>query len=145
MTKYENFNIDKFNLHFEYPSNWKFENEERSTYLFFDEYLGSFRITPIIIENENFNLISFLNKEFEDHLQFDPRWKLFNDRMFVCYDRLSNDIEDNSKLHYYISGEDNMLLLCSFAYDRELINSEKINKEFEKVEHILNSIEIFDA
>ena len=145
MIEYERFQIEEFNIHFEYPSNWKSESEERSTYLFFDEYLGSFRITLIIMESENFNFISFLNKQFEDNLQFDPKWELFNDRIFVCYAQLSHDIADNSKLHYYISGENNMLLLCSFAYDRELINSEKIKSEFEKVEHILNSIEIILA
>ena len=144
MNNYKLFTTQKDEVSFQYPPYWLHEMENENTYLFFEEFLGSFRITPRVMDIANFEILAYLNKEFEFKQKYDPEWKTFNGRDFLCYDY---DFENNGRefhVHYFLTGYGNILLTCSFAYDNSLaddmIGSIEITKELEGVETLLNSL-----
>lgn len=133
------FSINEFGIRFKYPSALKIGIED-NTYLFYNEYLGSFRITPVKIENTTFDIDKFLSNEFAENSEYNPNWVNFGLLKFLSYKKHST--EDNSIIHFFNSGKGKLLILCSFAYDTSRENSPEINGEIENIKIILSSIEL---
>jgi hypothetical protein len=143
MEDYIKYEIPFFKIKFQYPNWWDNEIEHNDTYLFWDEHTGSFRITPEIIDSENFSLNQFLQNRFQDFVKKNPKWKTYNKRKYLCYEDISESENRQTKLYYYISGQGNILITCSFAYDKELIqdqySKDEVKAALEKVDNILDS------
>jgi hypothetical protein len=144
MENYKTYTTKKGELIFQYPGYWLDEMEDEDTYLFFEEYLGSFRINLKRMPAKGFNLKAYLEKENHEKEEFGPEWKTFNDVEFLCYE---DDWEHNGRIthiHYYISGNKNLLITCTFAYDSAVIDDvvgmDEIGKELKGVEKLLSSI-----
>ena len=129
---------------FKYPGYWLNEIENGITYLFYEEYLGSFRLTPRILPPEKFNIKEYLEKEFLNKNEFDPSWKTLNGKEFLYYE--SDWVNKNQiyRIHHYITGNNDTLLTCSFAYNSTLIKDPigaiEITKEITGVERLLSSL-----
>lgn len=145
--EYERHVISKFGLELCAPTWWLNRKEENDTYLFWDEYTGSFRLTPIV-----FGAGADLRKELDNvaakEAASHPERRKFGDREHVCY------VQDNPKVeggvtrsHFFVSEFNGMLLVCSFAYDRELLEDEfsadQVDAALEEVHLILDSIAVF--
>lgn len=144
MENYKTFTTKNGEIILQYPSYWLDEMEGNDTYLFYEEYLGSFRINLKRISTKGFDLKAYLEKISKEKEDFGPEWKKFNDVEFLCYE---DDWEDNNKvthIHYFISGNKNLIITCSFAYDSAVIDDEvgmdEIGKELKGVEKLLSSI-----
>ena len=144
MEDYIKYEIPAFNIKFQYPEWWEDKIEHENTYLFWDEYTGSFRITPISITSQGFDPEQFLENRFQENAKSNPEWKTYNGRKFLYYETLSEKDGDITKLHFYLSGKGNTLITCSFAYGNELLEDEYSNDEvegaLEEVENLLHSL-----
>lgn len=138
--KYEKKTINFDEIEIEYPKRWKFKLEDNNTNLFFDENLGSFRITVVKTDKNGNELVRFLKAELLKNQINKAEFKKLNQRDFVYYNTINT--QDSSKIHFYTSFYKSNLLICSFAYDVSLINSIQIENELEEVEKSLESIKI---
>jgi len=129
---------------FHYPEYWMNEIEDDRTYLFYEEFLGSFRVTPRTMDPELFDVSDYLFSEFQKKEEFDPLWKDFGGKEFLYYEGDWVDKNHVYRIHHYIGGYKNILVTCSFAYDTALlkdpIGSEEIIKEIAGAEAVLNSM-----
>src|SRR5437016_4886132 len=118
---YKVFTTQKGEVTFQYPDYWSDEIENGITYLFYEEYLGSFRLTPRTLPPDKFNIKEYLEKEFLNKTEFDPQWKTMNGRDFLYYESDWASRNNIYRIHHYITGNENTVLTCSFAYDSALI------------------------
>jgi hypothetical protein len=146
MEEYEQFGIYKFGIELSYPAWWERKVESNDTYLFWDEYTGSFRITPLKMELPGFQLDTYLKSVEEKEKQHQPQWRAVGERKFLCY--LTNTQKPDggtTQSRYYISGEGNLVIVCSFAYDQSLLDDEftadQLDAALEEVDLILESIQ----
>ena len=146
MTDYIKYNISSFKIHFQYPEWWDDKIEHGDTYLFWDKYTGSFRITPTTIYSQNFSIDQFLQSKFKEYAEKNPTWKIYNNRKYLYYEDYSKVNQGLNKLHFYITGQENILLTCSFAYNKELLedkySKDEVEGALEEVDNILNSLTI---
>ena len=146
MKDYIKYEISTFKIQFQYPEWWDDKIEYDDTYLFWDEYTGSFRITPTTIDSPTFSLDQFLQNRFEEYAEKNPTWRTYNNRKYLYYEDFSKENDGSTKLHFYISGQKNILLTCSFAYTKELLEDEyskdEVEVALEEVDNILNSLTI---
>ena len=144
MESYIKYKIPTFDIQFQYPDWWLHKIEDDDTYLFWDEYTGSFRITPSIINLQIFSLDQFLENKFQEYFEKNPIWKTYNNRKYLYYEDLTKETNDITKLHFYISGQKNTLLICSFAYNNELLKDiysrDEVEEALMEVDNILNSL-----
>jgi hypothetical protein len=131
MEDYVSFTIPEFNIKFKYPEWWDHKVEHSDTYLFWDEYVGSFRITPKVISKPDFNQEQFLQETFEEYAKYSPIWKTYNNRKFIYYEKFSKYNDNPVKNHFYITTEKNILLICSFGCDPILLEDEDSKDELE--------------
>ena len=104
--------IDAFGITFTRPDFWKSRVEHGSTYLYWDIDGGSFRITP---QRVKVDIAAYLASVFDDHREHEAAWREFPHHRGVAW------VEDSeSRMHYYVTGRDDLLLICSFAFDPEL-------------------------
>src|ERR1035437_230657 len=137
MENYKTFTTNNGEIIFQYPSYWLNEMEGTDTYLFYEEYLGSFRMNLKRISTKGFNMKAYLEKEFKDKDDFGPEWKKFNDVEFLCYE---DDLENNNQvthIHYFIWGNKNLVISCSFAYDSAVIRSEEHTSELQSRQYLV--------
>jgi len=130
-------------ISFQYPSNWENNIEGNETYLFFNENYGSFRFTPVLIETTTFQIDKFLNDEYSEKKSLQPQWEDYNGLKFLHYLEESEG-DENTIIHYFISGISSLLLVCSYAYDLSLHRTHKINEEILKVKEILQTIKFIN-
>ncbi len=146
MENYIKYEIPSFKIQFEYPEWWDEKIEYDNTYLFWDEFTGSFRITPNKFDSQNFSIDQFLQNKFNEYIESSPTWRIYNKRKYLYFENISKKDNGLTKLHFYISGYENILITCSFAYDKELLEDENSNDEvagaLEEVDNILNSLRI---
>src|ERR1039458_4621866 len=71
---------------FHYPEYWLNEIENERTYLFYEEFLGSFRVTPRTMDPELFEISDYLFSEFQKKEEFDPAWKDLGGKEFLYYE-----------------------------------------------------------
>lgn len=131
----------KSGISFFYPSYWQSEVEEDGTFLFYDEELGSFRVTVVFIKNSDFSIQSYLEEEFNDNIQHSPTWEKIGSLMFLKY-KSDAEFEDDTVIHYYVTGCGNLVLYCSYAYDEEFEGNPQLINALEEVERSLQSINI---
>ena len=144
MEDYKIFTTLKDELTFKYPHYWLDEMEDGNTYVFFEEFLGSLRVTPQIIKNPNWDATEFLLKEFESKKALEPEWKKLGKHNYVSYE---DDLDSGNTIihvHYFITAFNNIALNCSFAYDSTVIDdpvgADEIKKELEGVLDALKTI-----
>lgn len=144
MEDHNRFEIPDFKIQFQYPGWWRNKIENDNTCLFWDEYTGSFRITPLKIEMQALTLQQFLDKKFIEYAHKNPVWKSYSNRSCIYYEEIINKNKGHSKVHSYILGHTDILFICSFASDPELLNDEypadEIEAALEEVDNLLNSI-----
>jgi hypothetical protein len=141
---YKVFTTLKDEVTFHYPEYWMHEIENERTYLFYEEFLGSFRVTPRTMDPELFEISEYLFSEFQKKEEFDPEWKDLGGKEFLYYEGDWQDRNKVYRIHHYIGGYKNILVTCSFAYDTALfkdpIGSEEIKKEIAGAERVLVSM-----
>lgn len=123
MEEYIRFEIEDFGILFQYPEWWEYRLESKDTHLFWDEYLGSFRVTPSRVKQAGFSLPSFLQAEVSS--QPGASIRRLGKHDYVCYQRdIPKADGGQTRQHYYIGGHEQILLACSFAYDMALLEDE---------------------
>lgn len=138
MGEYISFEIEDLGIFFRYPEWWEHRVEENGTYLFWDEYVGSFRITPTRSKQAGFSLTNYLEQALTTHPSAKKR--KIGKREFVCSQQDNPDGKGGTtRLHVYTGGEDKVFLVCSFAYNTRLLEDEFSQ---EGVEAALEEVEI---
>ncbi|WP_460684652.1 hypothetical protein [Niabella aquatica] len=61
--------------------------------------------------------------------------------MFLKY-KSDAESEDDTVMHYYVTGSGNLVLYCSYAYDEEFEGSPQVISALEEIERSLQSINI---
>jgi len=143
---YKVFTTHKDEVTFHYPDYWLDEMENGMTYVFYEEFLGSFRVTPRTMDPEKFDSTEYLYNEFLKKEEFEPEWKTLGGREFLYYEGDWANGKHIYRIHHYITGYKNVLLTCSFAYDSSLLRDEigatEIKKELVGAESALASMKI---
>ena len=138
---HKRYSIPKQGMTFNYPSSSIDTVESENTYLFYDEMLGSLRLTPISLGNTNLTLEAYLNSEYEENRNRNPQWlKLGTHR--TLYYKQKAELEDNTVIHYFLTGKDSTVLITSYAYDVSLDGSAQIKEEISKVRETLASLKL---
>ena len=140
MEEYIRFEIEEFGILLQYPEWWEYKLESKDTHLFWDEYLGSLRITPSRVKQAGFSLPNFLQSEIDAH--HGATLRRLGPHDYVCYQQDSTNSDGGkTRLHYYIGGHDKILLTCSFAYDMALLedafSADGIDAGLEEVDILL--------
>jgi hypothetical protein len=136
--------IVDFDVRFSRPAWWsaKVERDSQSTtYLYWDEYTGSLRITPWRAQAPSFRLDEFLARRFEDAREHGPEWRLTNGRKAVCY---VEETTSNTRLHYHVTGHADVIVVCSFAYSLALLEDEytadEVGDALEEFDRVLETL-----
>lgn len=139
--RYKTYSIPKQNITFTYPASWTDTVESEKTYLFYDEKLGSFRLTPFKLENTNLTLEAYLNSEYEENKSIHPQWLKLGEHRTLYYKQKAA-LEDNTIIHYFLTGKGSTVLVTSFAYDDSLDGSAPIDEELNRVKETLASLQL---
>jgi Domain of unknown function (DUF3805) len=143
MEEYIKFEIEDFGILFQYPEWWEHRVENRDTYLFWDEYVGSFRITPMRLKRGGPNLAQFLTEE--QAKVAGSLTKQLGKHAYVYYESESvSETGDKTCMHYFLGGFGDVAILCSYAYSHTLLqddfNREAAEAGLEEVEILLEGI-----
>jgi hypothetical protein len=129
-----------FPVRFGRPEWWDFRQEHERTWLYWDEYTGSFRVTPMKIDSPAFRIDEYLAGVCADE---QGTWRTIGSTRFVTW---IADGTDSTRLHWFVSGAGDLVVACSFAYDRVLLDDEfsrdELEGALEEVEAILASMTI---
>jgi hypothetical protein len=115
--------IAGYGIAFRRPDFWQTRREEgaRPTYLYWDEDAGSLRITPWRETSDAFVLEQFLASTFETERErgHEPAWQTIGTHKFLTW------VQDGeSRSHFYMTGRDRLVIVCSYAYDPEWLEDE---------------------
>lgn len=147
MEEYIGLEIEDFGIYLRFPEWWQHRLEEDGTYLFWDEYVGSFRITPILQKEAKFLMKIYLNDLLESNVG--SKLEQMGRLHFVQY-KVDNQQSDGhvTRSHFYIGGKDRVLLVCSFAYDIALLedefNADGVAAALDEVEILLEGLSFGD-
>jgi Domain of unknown function (DUF3805) len=147
MEEYNSFEIEDCEIFFQYPEWWEHRLEENNTYLFWDEYVGSFRITPLRLKKGGPNLQQFLADRRASTT--DAESKTIGRHSFVVSQQDDNQADGGAtRLHYYIGGHGSVAIVCSYAYGLALLedefNREAVEAGLEEVEILLEGLRFGD-
>lgn len=139
--------VPEFGLRFLRPGWWQFrldEHEKPPTYVYWDEYTGTLRITVWREARPGFSaadfLVGVLDRERErGHA---PEWRLIQGRRFVCWQQ--DRAETGTRSHFYITAHEDRIVTCSFAHNLSLLDDELSGLELEgamgDVDRVLESL-----
>jgi hypothetical protein len=108
--------IDEFGITFVRPELWQFRREETTTYLYWDEDGGSLRITPV---RAAVTLDRYLAGVLETERAHDPKWRVFDAHKGIAW-----VADGESRTHFYVTGRDDLVIVCSYAYDPDLFEED---------------------
>ncbi len=137
MEEYIGLEIEEFGIYLQYPEWWQHRVEEDGTHLFWDEYVGSFRMTGTRHKAAGFDVADFLVKILANDKTAGRR--TIGKREFICSMQDNPKTDGVTRLHLYVCGHEKMVLTCSFAYDLALLDDEFSR---EGVEAALQEVEI---
>jgi Domain of unknown function (DUF3805) len=147
MGEYIGFEIEDLEIFFQYPEWWEQRVENDETYLFWDEYVGSFRLTPIRLKKGGPNLAQFL----VDHkaATTGAQSKILGRHSYVVSQSDTTDADGTqTRLHTYVGGCDSVAIVCSYAYGLELLEDEfdrdAVEAGLEEVEILLEGLRYGD-
>jgi len=121
------------------PKNWSEYEDEEGTYAFFntDEWSGNLRITPYRWPDDSDKAPEYIKDELNDN----PNAVAIKigdwDAAFY-----SKEAKDDCLIYFWAMGIRNHLFLCSFTVDKNMVGTEKHDKELNIVENVLNNIGI---
>ncbi|HEY4060069.1 MAG TPA: hypothetical protein VGM39_25815 [Kofleriaceae bacterium] len=106
--------IDEFDIAFSRPEFWEFRVEHENTYLYWDEDAGSMRITPLRASTaiDRYLASSFDKENERGHA---PERKTIGERNAVAW--VVDTPETETRCHYVLTGRDDVIILCSYAFD----------------------------
>lgn len=121
--------IPDFGLSFERPGWWEQREEVeggRPTFVTWDVYTGTLRISPWRVERAGFRAADYLEqvKSQEPGAQLTQ----LGGRDWVTFVK---DGTDATRLHFYVTGHDDLIVACSFSYLVELLDDEYAKDEVE--------------
>ncbi|HEY8075015.1 MAG TPA: hypothetical protein VIF62_12920 [Labilithrix sp.] len=141
------YRIEEHGISLAYPEHWDQRIEENGTHLFWEENTGSLRVTPFIpvAEPERaFDPDAFLAHEHNRRRDAGATYKQLGPHRFLCYVADSADGDGVTRSHFYLMGRGPMVLLCSWSYDRALLDDElsadEVEDELENAEAVLTSL-----
>ena len=126
-----------FSIHL--PLNWSEYEDDENTNAFFDtkEWTGNLRISVLkyYIDNPE----QFLEKRLNELREKNSEKTSFNNGTPCVryFEKINNDI-----IYYWYLVIENKLFICSFVIEDEMFNTEKNKLELEKIEKILESIQV---
>ena len=138
---HKTYSIPEHEITFNYPLHWTDTVESENTHLFYNETLGSFRLTPFKLENTNLTLEAYLNSAYEENKKANPEWLKLGEHRTLHYKQRA-DLEDNTIIHYFLTGKDSIILVTTYAYDASLDSSVQIIEEINKVRETLTSLHL---
>jgi hypothetical protein len=138
--------VPEFGLRFLRPGWWQFrlEEEEPATYLYWDEYTGSLRITVWREARPSFSAADFLVDVLDREHQrgHAPEWRLIQGRRFVCWQQ--DNAKTGTRSHFYITAHEDRIVTCSFAYHLSLLDDElsalELEGAMEDADRVLESL-----
>jgi hypothetical protein len=124
------------------PENWaEFEDEENTSAFFNQEkWSGNLRITSFFWQDKG-NGIDRVSEYIQSELNENPGAELIKIGNFDAA-FYSKETEEDCIINYWATGIDNHLLLISFTFDKEFLDTNAHNAEMIVVNNILNSIKI---
>jgi predicted DNA binding protein len=138
--KYKEFKSNQAWLIFNYPSNMIQIEEQEGTYLFYTEETGSFRVTPLKVEDDgSFNAIKFLHKCCAD---YDGQLlENLKNNKYVFSISTSIDEDDDLTIYNWIFSKDNKIIYCSYTLDSSSIEDKEIIAEKDEVQKIIENLD----
>ena len=137
--------VAELGLGLERPAWWHARIDGGETFTCWDEYTGTLRITPEHV-SETFRPDELLERERARH---DGAWRTYGARRFVCYEADADGGDHVTHMHYYLAGQGEHLLVCSFAYRKDLLDDEfsadEVEGALEEVDAILRSLRFTPA
>jgi hypothetical protein len=139
--------VPEFGLRFSRPGWWQFrleDKEEPATYLYWDEYTGSLRITVWREARPGFSGADYLHRVLYEEREggHAPEWRLIQGRRFVCWQQ--DNAKEGTRIHFYITAHEDRIVTCSFAYDLSLLDDEfsadELKGAMEDVDRVLESL-----
>lgn len=123
------------------PENWVEYEDEENTSAFFNQekWSGNLRITSFYWHDENIerNQVSnYIQSELKDNTDA----KLIKIGNFDAAFYWRELKEEDSIIYYWVTGTNNHLVLISFTFDKEFLNTEIQNEELIAVNKIVESI-----
>lgn len=127
------------------PADWaEYDSDEDGTYAFFNakEWTGNLRITPYknVDPSKGDMATKFLHLELEKN-DSARKIKLGNFEVVTYNTDVTQDGED-LVVYYWVIGQQDNLLFCSFTVNKEMKFTQQNLKELNLVEEILSSIAI---
>ena len=135
--------IAELGLALERPAWWHTRIDDHpsgKTFTCWDEYTGTLRISPVHVSS------TFVADEFLDRELARPgrEARTLGERRFVCYQDDSQEDDGPTRMHYFIAGSGEHMLICSFAYAVELLDDEigagEVEGALEEAERVLASM-----
>jgi hypothetical protein len=99
--------------------------KDHSTWLFWDEDSGSLRITPWRMTSPSFALEHYLSGVLDEKRAdgFAADWQELGGRRWVKW--IKDNDEEGTRSHFFVGGERDLVIACSWAYDREQLDEEE--------------------
>lgn len=135
---YKQFTSNQEWVNFHYPSN--IISEEEGTYLFYTEHTGSFRVTPLKLEdNGNFNADKYLenlSNDYNGEILKNPSGK------YVYYISYSMEEDEKLLIFNWIFAANKKIVYCSYTIDDSDKDHPEILKEKDEILKIINNLKI---
>lgn len=137
---YSQFSSNQGWVSFNYPSNMITMEEDEGTYLFYTEQTGSFRVTPIKLDEKgNFDADKYLiDLSIEHNGQI---LKNLNHK-YVFYLSYSEDNEDALTIFNWIFVVNDKIVYCSYTIDSDGIDDPEILTEKNEILKIIEKFHI---
>ncbi|WP_187263605.1 DUF3805 domain-containing protein [Pontibacter beigongshangensis] len=128
------------------PSNWEEFPDGKGTYAFYDEdnWTGNFRITPLKWDNLKGidKSPEYLTQEYEENISKNPKRLKLGAHDCVFYKEYLQEEENEVLMYNWTLGSNNTLFLISFSTDKANEGTEENEKEMEKIEYMIGSLQI---
>jgi hypothetical protein len=147
MGEYIGFEIEDLGIFFQYPEWWEHRVENDDTYLFWDEYVGSFRLTPTRLKKGGPNLLQLLADHTAATEGTQPK-KLGRHSYLVSQRDTTGADGSHTRLHTYVGGHVSVAIICTYAYRLALLEDEfdrdAVAAALEEVEILLEGLRYGD-
>lgn len=121
--------IPAFGLAFERPGWWEHREEVedgRTTFVTWDVYTGTLRISPWRVERGRFHAADYLAQVQAS--EPGARLEQLGGRDWVVFEKAGSDA---TRLHFYVTGHQDLIVACSFSYLVELLDDSYAKDEVE--------------
>ena len=126
------------------PADWEEFDDDDGTYTFFNSkvWTGNFRVTPFRWTKADDQYQDKASKYITSELTANKEASKIILGNYNCIHYKKSLTENNEEIvvYYWMTGEKNKLVLCSFAIDKKQEDTSQNESELQKVQNIIKSI-----